>query len=146
MTKHSFLVIVIAAGLATTGCGGDDMRSATVHAASTEPAGTVLKVNAAASGSGAFHFDVKRLHAAAGRVTVEFANGDRFPHNVRIQTGATCCFKDGFHDVGGTDTIDAGTTTKATLRLRPGRYVFLCSIGGHWNGDTGRMRGSLVVS
>lgn len=109
-------------------------------------AGTVLEIDALKSGSGAYRYDVKRLRAKAGTITIDFDNGDTFPHNVRVQTGSRCCFGPGNKDVGGTETINGGARKKATLTLEPGRYVFLCSIGGHWNGDLGRMRGTLVVT
>jgi plastocyanin len=146
MIKCASVAVALAAGFAAAGCGDDDTTAATAARPAATPAGTVLKIGAIKSGSGAYRYDVKRLRAAAGRVTVEFVNGDTFAHNVRVQTGSTCCFKAGSEDAGGTDTINAATKAKATLTLKPGRYVFLCSIGGHWNGDTGRMRGSLVVS
>ena len=116
------------------------------RAAAPVAAGTVLEIGAVKSGSGAYRYDVKRLRAKAGTITIAFDNGDTFPHNVRVQTGSRCCFGPGNKDVGGTNTIDAGARTRATLTLEPGRYVFLCSIGGHWNGDGGKMRGTLVVT
>jgi len=110
------------------------------------PEGTVLSVSAPKSGSGAYRFETRRLQAVAGAVRIHFRNDDTFPHNVRVQTGSKCCFKPGHRDVGGTETISGGTDTEATLTLEPGRYVFLCSIGSHYDGDTGQMRGRLTVS
>ena len=135
---------------AVASCGDDEDSGggSTAPKQAVKPAatGTVLKVKALKSGSGAYRYDVKRLTAKAGPVTLAFDNGDTFPHNVRVQTGSKCCFGAGNKDVGGTNTIDAGARTRATLTLEPGRYVFLCSIGGHWNGDGGKMRGTLVVT
>lgn len=108
----------------------------------------VLKVNALRPGrDGAYRFDVKRLEAKAGAITIDFRNRDTTSgHNIRIQTGSKCCFGRQNEDVGGTNTIDSGAEQKATLTLEPGRYVFLCSLSGHWNSDVGKMRGTLVVS
>jgi plastocyanin len=132
-------------------CGGNDetkkpaAAKRTRNIAAATPAGTVLKVAALKSGGGAYRFDVKRLKANQGAISIEFDNGDAFPHNVRVQTGSKCCFGPQNRDVGGTQTIDGGARTKATVTLKPGHYVFLCSIGGHWNG-AGSMTGTLEVS
>ena len=147
MRSCPFVFVAVAACLAATGCGDEESAAAPERAASPKPAGTVLRVTAPRSGSGAFHFDVKRLEAPAGRVTLELVNRDEFefPHNLRIQTGSKCCFKEGSKDVGGTDTTNGGTTARAAVELKPGRYVFLCSLGGHYDGDGGKMRGTLVI-
>jgi plastocyanin len=144
MRTYPFLLAIAAAGLALSGCG-DETAAAPKPAASKEPISSVLKLAALPSGSGAFHYDVKHLEAKAGLVKIELNNGDAFPHNVRIQSGPKCCFKAGSKDVGGTNTTNGGTGIAATVRLKPGRYVFLCSLGGHYDGDTGHMRGTLVV-
>jgi plastocyanin len=145
MRKFTPLLAVVATGLAAAGCGQDHSAAPPESAASAEPITTVLKVAAQPSGGGPFHFDVKHLEAKAGLVTIELDNRDTFPHNVRIQTGSTCCAQDGSTDIGGTDTTNGGTQINGTVRLKPGRYWFLCSIGGHNNGATGHMRGTLVV-
>jgi plastocyanin len=146
MPKFTPLLAVVATGLAAAGCGGqDDSAAAPGRAASAEPITTVLKVVAQPSGGGPFHFDVKHLEAKAGLVTIHLDNRDKFPHNVRIQTGSKCCAQDGSTDTGGTDTTNGGTQINGTVRLKPGRYWFLCSIGGHNDGATGHMRGTLVV-
>ena len=128
-------------------CGGDD-DDESEETAAPKPAPTVLKVKALRSGpDGVYRFDVKELEAKAGPITFEFHNGDTTAvHNLRIQTGSKCCFGPQNKDVGGTDTIDSGTDQQVTLTLEPGPYVFLCSLGGHWNSDIGKMRGTLVVN
>jgi plastocyanin len=134
----------LAALAGASGCGGDSNDAS----AAREPRdpGTVLKVRALESGSGAHRFNVKRLETKAGSITIDFRNGDKLPHNVRVQTGPKCCFGPQNKDVGGTNTLGEGERGRATLDLKPGRYVFLCSISGHWNGDRGQMRGTLVVN
>jgi hypothetical protein len=127
-------------------CGGDD-DDETNETDARKPAPTVLKVRALRSGDDVYRFDVKRLEAKAGPVTIDFRNDDDTAvHNIRIQTGSKCCFGPQNKDVGGTNTIDGGVRRRATLTLKPGRYVFLCSLGGHWNSDIGKMRGTLIVS
>ena len=75
-------------------------------------------------------FDKKRLTAPAGRIGIELTNPTELGHNVRIQTGKRCCFAPGHEDLGGT-TTGVGKVT-GTVHLKPGRYFFLCSVGGHW--------------
>jgi hypothetical protein len=139
----AFAALLIAGPLAA--CGDDDTSE---EPAAPKPAPTVLEVTALRSGpDGAYRFDVKHLEAKAGPITIDFRNGDTTSeHNIRIQTGSKCCFGRQNKDVGGTNTIDPGTEETATLTLEPGRYVFLCSLGGHWNSDIGKMRGTLVVN
>jgi plastocyanin len=144
-------VLLLAATLGA--CGGDEKTGpqaapkAANGPSAPAPPGELLTVKALRSGSGAYRYDTKRLKAKAGRITITFVNGDTFPHNVRVQTaGSKCCFGPDNKDVGGTSTIDGGSQAKTTLTLEPGRYMFLCSINGHWNSVTGKMRGTLVVS
>ena len=146
-TARAIPVALLAAW--AVGCGDDGPEKQTAAAKPAKaavPTGTVLTVSALKSGRGAYRYDVKRLTAEAGPITIRFDNGDTFPHTVRVQTGSKCCFGTGNKDVGGTNTISGGANETAKLTLKPGRYVFLCSIGGHWNGDGGKMSGSLVVS
>ncbi|MGH2805018.1 MAG: plastocyanin/azurin family copper-binding protein, partial [Thermoleophilaceae bacterium] len=107
--------------------------------AGTEPPGTVLKL-AVETKPGQITFDKKRLTAPAGRIGIELANSTELGHNVRIQTGKRCCFAPGHKDLGGT-TTGVGKI-RGTVNLKPGRYFYLCSVGGHW--QLGQ-RGKLVV-
>jgi plastocyanin len=127
------------------GCGEDPSAAPTASKSDASSATTLL-VRAADSGRGPWHFEVKRLKAEAGPITITFVNGDTFAHNLRVQRGAKCCFEPGNKDVGGTNTINAGAKQLAKLTLKPGRYVFLCTIGGHWSGDNGKMKGTLLVT
>lgn len=147
------LAATLTAAWTVAGCGDDaaePAKPARPKAASKPstptPAGTTLKISALKYGNGPFRYDVRRLKAAAGPVTIEFVNDDTSAHNVRVQTGSKCCFGAENKDVGGTNTIEGAANAKATLTLKPGRYVFLCSITGHWKSDNGRMRGSLVIN
>jgi plastocyanin len=138
-----FPAIVFAALAGATGCG-DESNDA---AAAKEPreAGTVLNVSDTST-PGKWSFDKKRLTAKAGRVTIVLHNDSGLGHNVRVHTGR-CCFKPGYRDLGGTAVVgatdmDKRTTVRATLKLEPGTYTYLCSIPGHY--QTGQ-HGTLVV-
>jgi plastocyanin len=143
MARQAAAVALLATMAA--GCGNGQSGGSTASKPEAASAAT-LRIRAADSGSGPWHFEVKRLRAEAGPITISFVNGDRFAHNLRVQRGTKCCFQPGNKDVGGTNTIDAGAAQSAKLTLKPGRYVFLCTIGGHWSGANGKMKGTLLVT
>jgi plastocyanin len=144
--KATILALGLAAAVAGAGCGNDDEPAASTGAAGdkppeakAKPPGTVLKL-AVVTKPGEITFDKKRLTAPAGRIGIELTNPTELGHNVRIQTGKRCCFAPGHKDLGGT-TTDVGKVT-GTVNLKPGKYFYLCSVGGHW--QLGQ-RGTLVV-
>ena len=131
--------VVAVTALLAAGCGAEE-EPARAPAPEAKPAAPVLTLTAPPSGSGRFHYDRRRLEAPAGPVTFAIVNRDRWGHNVRIQTGRKCCFGESAKDLGGTDTAQPGQTFKATVKLEPGRYFFLCSITSHWgDGMWGRL-------
>jgi plastocyanin len=146
--SRSPLTMLAAIGLlsaTTVGCG--EAGDAPERSASTQPPGpqaatTRVHVVAPPSRGGPFRFRPRRLEAPAGRIVIQFVNRESYAHNVRIQTGPTCCYEPGYKELGGTDTIRAGSTS-ATVELKPGRYIFMCSIGDHWSQG---MSGVLTVS
>lgn len=87
---------------------------------------------------GLIEFDKQHLTARAGRVAFVLINEKRRGHNIRITTGDACCFRPGSQDIGGTRTISTGRT-RAVLELKPGVYTYLCSAGGHWRTQHGRL-------
>jgi plastocyanin len=102
-----------------------------------EPATQVLTLRVVTA-PGLIEFDRKRLTARAGRVTFVLINEKRRGHNIRIQTGARCCFRPGSKDIGGTRTIGTGRTS-AVVDLKPGVYTYLCSAGSHWHTQHGQL-------
>jgi plastocyanin len=133
------LVCVLGAG-----CGeADDATAPPTTKPAAAPPSTILEVTAPKSGARAFRFDVKSLRAKPGTIELRLRNDDTDAHNIRIQDGAECC--DAANDVGGTNTISPARSETARVKLTPGRYWFVCSIGGHYDGDTGKMKGRLVV-
>ena len=126
------------------GCGGGDQTAAKPRAATpAAPASVIELVAPMTPGDEPLRFDQRRLRADAGLVELRLRNDDSRVHNVRIQRGDTCC--DPANDVGGTDTIDDGTSTTARVRLEAGTYWFLCSVNNHYTGELGKMKGRLVV-
>jgi plastocyanin len=88
----------------------------------------------AADPTGNLRFDKKTLSAKPGKVTIDFTNKSQVGHDVTIAKGAT--------KIGGTPVI---TNSQASLNvnLKPGQYVFYCSVPGHRQAG---MQGTLTVT
>lgn len=99
--------------------------------APTSPA-TALKL--AANAQGQLSYDTKTLSAKAGSVTITMTNSSPVEHNVTIAQGSTI--------LGATPTFTGSSKTLA-LKLKPGSYVFYCSVPGHRQAG---MEGTLTVS
>jgi plastocyanin len=87
----------------------------------------------AADPAGALTFDKKHANVAAGAVAIELVNKSPIPHNVTIAMGARV--------VGDTPTVTSRSTS-GQGDLRPGDYVFYCSVPGHREAG---MQGTLTV-
>lgn len=87
----------------------------------------------AADPSGQLKFDKKSLSAKAGKVTVAFTNASPVPHNFTIQAAGK--------NVAATKTF-AGGKQSVSATLKPGNYVFLCTVPGHAQAG---MKGTLTV-
>lgn len=99
----------------------------------TAPAAAGSHLQVAADSSGLLKFDTTALTAHAGTVTITMANSAPLEHNLTIAQGSTV--------LGATPTFTGGTRT-LTLNLKPGRYVFYCSVPGHRQAG---MEGTLTV-
>jgi plastocyanin len=88
----------------------------------------------AADPTGQLRYDKKALKAAAGKVTVDFTNASQVGHDFTVAQGTT--------KVGGTKVI-TNSKASATLDLKPGQYVFYCSVPGHRQAG---MQGTLTVT
>jgi plastocyanin len=95
-------------------------------------AGTQLQL--AANTSGLLEYNTKQLSAKAGTVTITFTNSSPLEHNVTVAEGTKV--------LGATPTFKGGSKT-LTLTLKPGKYVFYCSVPGHRQAG---MEGTLSVS
>jgi plastocyanin len=127
------VAVVAVCLLVFAGCGGE-------AADRGAKAGDQLVRLAVVTEPGAIYFDRDEVTVKAGRVAFELVNGKRKGHNIRIQTGRECCFRPGSKDLGGTPTIGTGRAL-FEIDLEPGVYWYLCSAGGHWH----TQRGKLVV-
>ncbi|MGD1057847.1 MAG: plastocyanin/azurin family copper-binding protein [Solirubrobacteraceae bacterium] len=88
----------------------------------------------AADPAGALAYNTKQLSAKAGTVTITMTNMSPVEHNVTVAEGTKV--------LGATPTFKGGSM-KLTLKLKPGKYVFYCSVPGHRQAG---MEGTLNVS
>jgi uncharacterized cupredoxin-like copper-binding protein len=82
--------------------------------------------------SGQLRFQVSSATAKAGKVTLLSKNDAAIPHDISV--------KDGVDQQG--KEVQNGGTSKVTVELKPGKYVFYCSVPGH---EQAGMKGTLSV-
>jgi plastocyanin len=95
-------------------------------------AGSALTL--AANPSGLLAYNTKQLSAKAGTVTITMTNMSPLEHDVVVAEGSKV--------LGSTPVFKGGSKT-LTLTLKPGKYVFYCSVPGHRQAG---MEGTLNVS
>jgi plastocyanin len=105
-------MLVLAAG-----CGGEDRaepsRSLTVDGGAT----VTVKAHE-------YRFDPNRLVVRGpGPLTIRLQNDGDLAHNIRVR-------RDG-EEIGGTPSFPGGRTESARVRLQPGQYELICTVGDH---------------
>jgi plastocyanin len=90
-----------------------------------------VKVSSPADGSPVFEPDT--LTAKAGTVTIEYDNPSPVDHSVAIEAGS---------ETVGESEIATEATLTATADLKPGDFVFYCTVPGHREAG---MEGTLTV-
>jgi len=114
--------------LLAVGCGGDDSKQSS-RTVTVDSGGTV-KVTARE-----YAFDPDRVVVkGGGPLEIELTNDGDLAHNIRVR-------RDG-EEIGGTSSFPSGRAESATVRLQPGKYELLCTVGDH--ADLG-MKGELEV-
>jgi uncharacterized cupredoxin-like copper-binding protein len=88
----------------------------------------------AADPAGALAYNTKQLSARAGTVTITMTNMSPLEHDVAVAEGTK---------VLGATPVFKGGKMKLTLKLKPGKYVFYCTVPGHRQAG---MEGTLNVS
>ena len=106
--------------------------AAPAPAPSPGKAGRSLKLEA--NPTGLLAYNTKQLSAKAGTVTITMTNMSPLEHNVTVAEGSKV--------LGATPTFKGGSMM-LTLKLKPGKYVFYCSVPGHRQAG---MEGTLNVS
>jgi plastocyanin len=112
--------------LLVAGCGGDDGAGSGRTVTVDRDATVTVKARE-------YSYDPDRIVVrGAGVLTIRLENDGDLAHNLRVR-------RDG-KEVGGTPSFPAGRTESARLRLRPGTYEMLCTVGDHAElGMTGRL-------
>ena len=124
MTRALTLGIAAAIGLA--GCGGSGGGGKSV----TAPAGKPIAVTAKE-----YSFDPKAIVVSGGGpVRFNLTNGGAQAHDLHVEKGG--------QDLGGTAIFSPGQTESATIKLTPGTYDFVCTVGDH---EQLGMKGKLTV-
>jgi len=130
----------VPAGSSSTSSSSSSAGQPTATTGSPAPASSPASGKAAsalalaASPSGELAYNTKQLSAKAGTVTITMTNMSSLEHNVTIAEGSKV--------LGATPTFTGGSRT-LTLKLKPGKYTFFCSVPGHRQAG---MEGTLNVS
>jgi plastocyanin len=98
-----------------------------------------------------FKFVPEALTAGAGKIDVTLDNAGAAPHEIvfirtKVDPGALKPGADGRvsekGSIGEVPEIPGGATKSATLDFRPGNYVYVCNVPGHYQSG---MHGTLLV-
>jgi uncharacterized cupredoxin-like copper-binding protein len=121
----------------TTTTPSATVPAATAPAATTPaaavPVGSSSTVGLSANAQGRLAYDTTQLSAKAGNVSIQMTNGSSIEHNVTVAEGTKV--------LGAAPTFAGGSRT-LTLKLKPGKYTFYCSVPGHRQAG---MEGTLTV-
>ena len=117
--------------LGIAACGGSDEEEGSSGPPATFQKGQPVKVKGLE-----YKFEPGNVvvQGGGGKVRIELENGGSLAHNLRVFKGGS--------DVGGTPTFTGGETESAEVRLEPGDYEMICTVGDH--ADLG-MKGKLTV-
>jgi plastocyanin len=111
------LAAPLAAVALVAGCGGDDQE---------EPGRTVTVGggDTVAVTAREYSFDPERVVVeGGGPLTIELENAGDLAHNLRLRRGG--------QEVGGTPTFPGGRTESGRVRVEPGTYEMICTVGDH---------------
>jgi plastocyanin len=92
-----------------------------------------LKVSSPATGE--LKYDPSTLDAKAGNVTIDYDNPSPVPHSIAIGP-------EGSTDIVDQSEVGANATFTVTADLKPGTYVYFCTVPGHREAG---MEGKLTV-
>ncbi|MFL5883581.1 MAG: plastocyanin/azurin family copper-binding protein [Thermoleophilaceae bacterium] len=90
-----------------------------------------LKLTADPTGN--LKFNTSALSGRSGPVQITLTNPAPVPHNITLQTP---------QGVKGGPTVGKGGTSTVTANLKPGKYIYYCSVPGHRQAG---MQGTLTV-
>ena len=130
------MATLLAAGT-LAGCGGSSGASASTRSGSANSAHHRRHVGAlkvAADPSGRLRYRPSVLRTRSHDVAIHVVNHSGVFHNFTLATSRGVV-------LGATPTFNGGTRT-LTVKLKPGRYTFYCSVPGH---RAAGMHGTLIV-
>jgi plastocyanin len=115
MRRPLVLAACLTAALAGCGGGGEKRPGKAV----TVERGQVVRVTGRE-----YSFSPDRIvvTGGGGRIMVRFTNAGSLAHDLRVFQGS--------RELGGTPAFEGGSRT-ATLRLGPGDYRMVCTVGDH---------------
>jgi plastocyanin len=105
---------------ALAGCGGDGEEGGEGSRAVTVAAGREVRV---AADEYSFAPASIVMTGGPGSFAVSLDNGGALAHNLKVF--------DGERQLGGTPTFQGGETRSGSVRLEPGRYRLVCTVGDH---------------
>ena len=70
-----------------------------------------------------YSFDPAGLVVNGGRLRITLDNRGSLAHNVRVREGG--------REIGGTESFPGGEQRSAVVRVRPGEYRLVCTVGDH---------------
>jgi plastocyanin len=147
MKKVAALLALVLASAALVACGDDDGTTTTptdtggeaANGAATGGGGggaggsSTIQIEADPEGGLAFATD--SLSAKAGDVTIDFTNPQPVGHDADVEDESGKV-------VGETDVISESSETGTMKDLKPGKYVYFCSVPGHREAG---MEGTLTI-
>ena len=121
------MIPTLAALVALSGCGGDDKPLRT----STVPGDRGIRIE-----GDEYSFDPGRVivTGAPAQLRLTLANVGSLAHNIRVL--------DGDRDLGGLRSFPSGEERDTTVRVPPGKYRLVCTVGDH---EELGMKGELEV-
>jgi uncharacterized cupredoxin-like copper-binding protein len=136
------VLAVVASAALVAGCGSDSSAKT--------PSATPAAASSANITAKDFSFSTKHIDAKAGKLSVSLKNSGQAPHELVVLKTSTAPSKlkvsggkVGESDsVGEIEEVASGKTGRHTFDLKPGHYVFVCNVPGHYMDG---MRGAITV-
>ena len=104
--------------LLALGCGNEEKAGGEGGAATLDPGEALAVIGTE------YAFDPAAVVlSGAGELRIRLRNEGSLAHNLKLR-------RDG-DEVGGTPSLPAGKAGAATVRVSPGRYEMVCTVGDH---------------
>jgi uncharacterized cupredoxin-like copper-binding protein len=125
------------------GCGGSNKDESSQPATTNAQQGGANTVDNVTIGMGEYFFKPKDVTVPAGKVAITAPNNGKIEHELvllktDVDPAKLKTEKDGevdeeaYSGPGEIPDVEAGATGKTTLNLKPGKYVMICNVPGHY--------------